>query len=96
MTSVERAAELGAEHGIRAAEEFLNQPRWHSLDGFDRWKYQEGWPQPDLSNLDFLKVARAAQYEGYDVAVHIDESYRTTFTSAVEATIRQHCEEVTP
>ena len=75
MTPTDRAAEIGAEDGRKAAEAWLKLPRWHALDGADRWglavkdldhgTIPAEWPIPDLSGVGTAWV-RVAEPCGVD------------------------------
>lgn len=95
MTPVDRARDLGTEHGTRAAVEW-----WPSvntldlgpaLDGVDRELVD--WPQPDLSGLGVVTELELPVAAGdFDQLYAIRQVYEAAFTAAVEQTIQARCE----
>lgn len=88
-TAVERAAELGREHGVVAGANWIAQRDHWERDGFS---YQVPLPEPDLSAGDVAELLgiplpdsvwdeRDEKWDGL-------RAYETAFTAAVEATIR--------
>ena len=96
MTPRERAAEIGAEDGRKAAETWWADalPEWREqaadhLRRPDLYAPSRGWPVPDLSGewLDGL-IADEPGLDGRACAL----AYSAAFTAAVEQTIREAVE----
>lgn len=98
VSPVEKAAQLGTEHGAQAAEEWLTEDdgvgtiELISRPGGLQDTQGGYWPQPDScengSIFYFAKIDESGDYHHECVA-----AYSETFRSAVEATIRAKCEE---
>lgn len=84
---VDRAALLGAEHGAQAAEEWLTGPNHHGQEGCNSYHQVNGLVLPEP-----WPTARVPD-EG---SQRMKLEYVAAFRAAVESTIRQACQEVTP
>lgn len=97
-SAVQRASELGAEHGTRAAEDWWptatpSQRDFLTLRARKGMSFPTGaWlPQPDLrNNYDNLTELFGADVPRWEMTL----AWEAAFTAAVEATIRAKCEEV--
>jgi hypothetical protein len=95
VSAVERAKELGTEHGTAAAEEWLRKYGPHSIGRIQasdflngRTKTPSDWPIPEVHKLDDWELG-AVEWMEWATA------YETAYGEAVLATVRAKCEEVT-
>lgn len=110
MNPVEKAAELGREHGVRDAEawcaEWLDDPTrpsyrsWTLLEAIERGTAHRSleWPEPDLSG--FLPNFHALSEPDTDYCTCTNcqakrDAYCDAYREARDETIRVQCEEVT-
>lgn len=105
-----RAAQLGTEHGTRAAEAWLIRNHPNGLTGLARAVVLslmrnpsglvsgEPLPEPDLTDTAVAYALRYfAEMDDFTSPRYQDlkDAYKTVFRAAVEATVQARCEEVT-